>query len=99
MYIFYHSYFSGVDFSDMPITIEIPANSREYVVEEFIVIYDDNIDEDEQSFAIVAEIGHDVPDGISCFQIATGQANCSAERLGATQIRIDDNDRKSFGLK
>ena len=30
-----------------------------------LIVIDDNIDEDEQSFALIAEIGPDVPDGVS----------------------------------
>ena len=57
------------------------------------MIVDDNIDEDEQSFAIIAEIGADVPDAIVWFQIEEGQTDCLGRR-GATEIRITDNDRK-----
>ena len=56
---------SVADFSDSVITITVPANSNPYRIDQFFNISDDNIDEDEQSFAIVAEIGQDVPDGIS----------------------------------
>ena len=59
---------------------------------QFFTINDHNIDEDEQSFAIAAEIGPDVPDGISCFQTDVGSAECFGRR-GATEIRIIDNDR------
>ena len=31
---------------------------------------------DEQSFAIVAEIGPDVPENISCFQTGIGATEC-----------------------
>ena len=68
---------------------------RRYTLEQFFDIIDDNIDEDEQSFAIVAEIGPDVPDGVSCFQTALGETDCFGRR-GATQIRILDNDRKTL---
>ena len=71
---------------------------RRYTLEQFFDIIDDNIDEDEQSFAIVAEIGQDVPDGISCFQTALGETECFGRR-GATQIRILDNDRKTLFYK
>ena len=63
-----------------------------YINTPWIIIFisDDNIDEDEQSFA---EIGPDVTDGISCFQIAEGGRECRG-RQGATEIRITDNDRE-----
>ena len=68
-----HSFLpSGDDFTIEPLTITIPANRRRYTIEQFFNISDDNIDEDEQIFAIVAEIGPDVPDGVSCFQTGEG---------------------------
>ena len=64
-------------------------------VPQFFTIEDDDIDEDEQSFAIVAEIGPDVPDNISCFQTGLRDEECRGRR-GATEIRIADNDRELF---
>ena len=73
-----------------PQTFELP---------EFYSIVDDEINEVEQSFALVAEIGPDVTDtcyvnGIisecSCFKI---EYECFG-RSGATEIRITDNDRE-----
>ena len=40
-----------------------------------------------------AEIGPDVPDGVSCFQSPNADSECQGRR-GATEIRITDNDRK-----
>ena len=91
---FSHSFLPlGDDFTNEPLTITVPANQRSYTIETFFNISDDNIDEDLQSFAIVAEIGPDVPDGISCFQIPNADIECHGRR-GATEIRITDNDRK-----
>ena len=81
------------DFSDTPINVTIPAGVTGFQIQQFFIINDDNIDEDEQSFAIVAEIGPDVPENISCFQTAVGEKDCFGRR-GATEIRITDNDRK-----
>ena len=86
-------YCIGSDFSPQSTTLQVPANRESYEVESFLVIIDDNIDEDQQSFVIVAEIGQDVPDGVSCFQITEGAAQCHG-RQGATEIRIIDNNRK-----
>ena len=80
------------DFSDSSIDVIIPAASRTFEVPRFFTINDDNIDEDEQSFAIVAEI-LDVSEDISCFQTAPGTIPCFGTR-GATEIRITDNDRE-----
>ena len=93
MYLFSLSSLSVANFSDNITTITVPANSNpSYEITQFFTINDDNIDEDEQSFAIVAEIGQDVPDGISCFQHGVGLTECFG-RCGATEIRITDNDR------
>ena len=87
----FHSFLPlGDDFTNEPLTITVPANQRSYTIERFFNISDDNIDEDEQ---MIAEIGPDVPDGISCFQIAEGSTICHGRR-GATEIRITDNDRE-----
>ena len=84
----------------MTITVEIPAattdGTQTYEVPDFFQVNDDDIDEIEQSFAIVATIGNDVPDApfnFSCFQLAAGEIECFGRR-GATEIRITDNDRK-----
>ena len=84
---------SVADFSDSATTFTVPANSGpSYEITPFFTINDDNLDEDEQSFAIVAEIGPDVPENISCFQLGIGSTECFGRR-GATEIRITDNDR------
>ena len=58
----------------------------------FTDIIDDEIDEFEQRFILVAEIGSDVPDSFVCFQRqATGDTGCMG-RAGATEIKIVDND-------
>ena len=87
------------DFSDANITVQVPravegTGVQTYEIPEFNIV-DDNIDEVEQSFAIVAEIGPDVPENISCFQTDAGTPVCHGRR-GATKIRIFDNDRKGL---
>ena len=54
---------------------------------------DDNVDEIEQNFALVAQLGDDVPDNFTCFQTQVGDTECLG-RKGATEIKILDNDRK-----
>ena len=92
--------FPTADFTDMSITIEIPAaandRTQEIFLPNFFQVIDDDIDEVEQSFAIVAELGPDVPDtpfNFSCFQLQAGDSECFGRR-GVTEIRITDNDRK-----
>ena len=81
------------DFSNELVTVVVPAGSRTFTIPEFFTIVDDDIDEDEQSFVVVVEIGPDVPDNVSCFQLGVGYTECFGRR-GATEIKIDDNDRK-----
>ena len=97
--LMFPSLFSPIvaDFRGEPVTVVVPAGSHTFTVPEFFTIVDDDIDEDQQSFAIVAEIGPDVPENVSCFQPAYGYTECFGRR-GATEIRIDDNDRKLFYL-
>ena len=78
------------DFSNQPLTVEVPANVYTFELPEFLSVVDDDIDEDEQSFVILAEIGPDVPEGVSCFQLGVG-GECRG-RGGATEIKIIDND-------
>ena len=85
----------GSDFSSSSITITVPANTQNFEVPHFFSVTDDDIDEEEQSFALVAEIGPDVPDGVSCFQISEDDRECNGRR-GATEVRISDNDSKPF---
>ena len=87
----------GADFSNELVTVVVPAGSHTFTVPEFFTIVDDDIDEDEQSFVVVAEIGPDVPDNVSCFQQGIGHIECFGRR-GATEIRITDNDRKLFSF-
>ena len=60
-------------------------------------ITDDNISEVMQSFILVAEIGADVPERLTCFQREEVEAGCNGNmdpfaRFGATKISIIDND-------
>ena len=84
---------SGDDFTNSSVTITVPANSQTMEIPQFFTVLDDDINEDEQNFAIVAEIGPDVPDGVVCFQTRVGETECHGRR-GATEIRIRDNDCK-----
>ena len=54
-------------------------------------IIDEAVNENEEIFALVAEVGPDTPDRMVCFQKIPGNTTCHG-RLGATQIEITDND-------
>ena len=57
-----------------------------------IRITDDNINEIEQRFTFVGELGPEIPDEFGCFRVTFDDAECHG-RVGATGIRIRDNDR------
>ena len=92
------------DFSDDCMSVTVPAaitlGPQTFALPEFFRIVDDEINEVQQSFALVAEIGPDVTDtcdvnGVitecSCFQTEIGETECLG-RSGATEIKITDND-------
>ena len=84
---------TGDDFSNMSMTFTVEGNLDEFVIPIFFTVVDDDINEIDQSFALVAELGPDVPDDLACFQILAGTEDClGTGRLGATEIRITDND-------
>ena len=82
------------DFDTTSITITIPNGTIEFEIT-YRFFHDDNINEIDQSFAIVGVVGDDVPDGLSSFQRRTGDPLCFG-RTGGTTIKIEDNDRKSL---
>ena len=87
---------SGEDFSNISYTVTVPATegtSGTFTIPINFTIFDDDINEIEQSFALVAQLGADVPDNFTCFQNQVGDTECFG-RKGATEIKILDNDRK-----
>lgn len=82
----------------MPYNITITAIEEEsngifMIPDTTLFIFDDNIDEIGQSFALVAQLGSDVPDSFTCFQKQIFDTECFG-RCGATVITIVDNDGK-----
>ena len=63
------------------ISIQLPGNFK---------AVEDEINEDDQSFALVAVVRDDYP---VCFQMGPNCVECHG-RIGATEIQILDNDRK-----
>ena len=92
---------TGDDFTSAPFTITVPSTEdrppgpifediqQNDPVPRFMVINDD-VNEIEQSFALVVVLGDDVPDDFACFQRQIGDIECY--RTGATEIKIEDND-------
>ena len=54
-------------------------------------VIDDDENEIEETFVLVALLGDDVPDSFACFQKQVCDTFCLG-RTGATQIKIVDND-------
>ena len=112
LYLNVTSYILGIDFSNSSITVTVPAATtpgfQTYTIPTFFTVVDDDINEFGQRFAIVAEIGSDVPDNCyvddvgltdcSCFQTPYGETECFG-RSGATEIWIIDNDCKNAFLR
>ena len=91
---------TGADFVNTTFTYTVQGiNTEQGIIRIELnnITFDDNIDEFGQSFALVAEIGDDVPDSFACFQRQVGDTDCF-NRTGATEIRIMDNDGMLFHL-
>ena len=93
-----HYLLKGADFTDDCKEFTVPnfaTGGNTFSLEEFFIVHDDDIDEVEQIFALIASLGSDVPDGVACFQERVGDSDCINDgRRGVTRIRITDNDRK-----
>ena len=83
-----------------PFTITIPATEKNsggasvYAIPANLhTVIDDDVNEVDQNFVLVAQVGDDVPDTFVCFQHRFGSSGCSG-REGAIEITIVDNDRK-----
>ena len=90
---------TGVDFINTSFTITVPASETErglYIIPlPDVFVIDDDINENCQSFALVAQIGSDVPDKFTCFQRSGCRECCGGQcfgRNGAIEIKIVDND-------
>ena len=64
---------TGSDFTNESFDVEIPANEDNTEPSDFVIpqrfnVIDDDINEVMQSFVLVAEIGADVPESLTCFQ-------------------------------
>ena len=85
---------ADADFSSTPFVVIIPAGTTTFVLPPDFRVEDDIVNEIEQFYALIGELGHDVTDRFACFQRRDGdKRGCAAGRTGATAIRIIDNDR------
>ena len=83
------------DYDDRAFVKTIPPSTTSRVLSQNIRIKNDEINEVEQLFALVGELGSEVPEEFACFRVTFGEAVCRG-RVGTTGIRIRDNDRKYF---
>ena len=61
----------GADFSEQCTDIIVPAaGSQTYIIQKFFTVDDDDLNEVEQSFALIAELGDDIPS--NCFVVMEG---------------------------
>ena len=91
---YYYFALVGADFNTTSITITIQNGVVEHEID-YKFFNDDDVNEIDQSFALIGVIGDDVPDGFPCFQRRTGDPLCF-ERTGGTTIKIEDNDGKGL---
>ena len=98
MYVIVYFPYIGVDFINTSFTITVPASESErglHTIPLPNVVVDDDINENCQRFALVAQIGRDVPDSFTCFQRSGCTECCGGQcfgRNGAIEIKIVDND-------
>ena len=85
----------GADFNNKSITITIPAGTKKEFEITNTFFKDDNINEIDQSFALVGVLGDDIPDRFACFQRQKDNPACFG-RTGATIVKIEDNDGKAL---
>lgn len=82
-----------MDFTNNTYTVTVPASTGSFTIPQLFEVRADNVDEIEQSFALIAEL--DVPEDLACFQTHEGSSDCFGTR-GAIAIIIVDNDCKSL---
>ena len=86
--------FADDDFSSAPFEVIIPAGTTTFVLPPDFEVEDDDVNEIEQVYALIGELGDNVTERLACFQRRDGdERGCAAGRMGATAIRIIDNDR------
>ena len=84
----------GTDFTHMPFNITMPEDTSVFeILSERVRVIDDNTTETEQAFALIAQLGDDVPDRFVCFKRRINDSECLGT-TGAIEIEIVDNDGK-----
>ena len=84
--------FIGIDFNNASFTIEVPAETTRIRITN-ITIVDDNVNEREEVFVLVARI---LNEGryVACFQLYENGPCKNEGQIGGIRLRIRDNDGK-----
>ena len=89
-----HFISSGKDFFISNVTLSPPQYTITYILPIFFKSVDDEVNEIEQSFAVIAHIGDDVPLDVGCFKVTNEATECFG-RYGAFKVNIIDDDGKN----
>ena len=81
---------TGADFNNVSFTIEVPAGTRSLRITN-ITIVDDNINEREEGFVLIAVILGEAAD-VACFQLDENSPCKEDGQIGGTWLRIRDDD-------
>ena len=83
---------TGVDFNNVSFVINVPEETSSIRITN-ITIVDDNINEREEVFVLVARILGQAA-GVACFQLDENSPCKSEGHIGGTRLRIHDDDGK-----
>ena len=84
------SFCTGTDFSNVSFIVEIPAGSTSIHITN-ITVFDDNINEREENFILVAKILGPAAD-MACFKFNVNSPCKSNRHIGGIRLRIRDDD-------
>jgi hypothetical protein len=86
----------GSDFTGEPVTVTIaPTAGISFRLPPVFQTINDNLNENKESFVLVAEIIPETPGDVVCFQRYVGDTDCHG-RVGATLVDIIDDDSTTF---
>ena len=89
-----HFFCAGTDFNDVSFIIEIPAGSTSIDITN-ITVLDDNINEREEGFVLVARILGPAAD-VACFKLDWNSPCQNDRHISGTRLRIRDDDSECF---
>ena len=99
MFSSFNNHTAGSDFTGEPNSMVVGPTERNPLAMSSLTfhppfeIVDDKVNENEERFYLIAEVGPDVPKDVVCFLREAGDTTCHGQ-VGAAQIDIIDNDGK-----